>query len=117
MASWPTKFVRRNATRSMPSLRSGVDLHQLSVGPLDGALGGHTLYRLRVHVGDDVLGHDLGRRPVGRPGIARNPPDLRERAERQHNRIILPQWVVLPLGGRPEGKALLRGEPLIVNRL
>src|SRR5205807_7690865 len=96
---------------------SGIDLRQLPMGPLDGILGRHALYRLRVHVGDDVLGHDLRRCSVGWPGIAGNPPDLRERAERQHNRIILPQRMVLPLDRRPQDKSLLRSEPLVVNRL
>src|SRR5437868_4700277 len=39
---------------------SDVHLLELVLGPLRGILGRHALHRLRVHVGDDVLGEHLG---------------------------------------------------------
>src|SRR5437016_3656461 len=83
---------RRRVTCAMSSLpqisvtRSGVDLDQFVMRPLDRLLGGHALDRLRVHVDDDVLGDDLGGLAVGWPGMADEPADLGQIAERQQDR-------------------------------
>ena len=60
------------------------------MGPLDGVLGRHALHDLGVHVDDDVLGHGLGRRPAGRPGMAHKPTGERDRPEGQHYRVVVP---------------------------
>src|SRR5215831_1460738 len=96
---------------------SRVNFDKLPMSPPDRILGRHTLHRLRIHIGDDVLGHDLGCRPVRRPGIACSATDLRDGAEWEHDRVVLPQRMVLPLCCGPECETLLRGEPLVEHRL
>src|SRR6478672_2677689 len=95
---------------------SRVDLGGLAVRPLSCFLGWHALYRLRVHVGDDVLGHHLGSPTVRRACVPREPAVGWYVAERPQYRIDLPQLVVLPLLCGTIAVTLLRGEPLIVDR-
>src|SRR5215470_18143892 len=94
----------RNVRRFIepPPVGSGlltfVDLLQLSVGPLHGVLGGHTLDAFGVHVGDDVLREDLGGLRGGWPRVAEQPRVARRRAEHLERLVELaPHGIVLPL--------------------
>src|SRR5262249_48337646 len=107
-----------DAVQAQPaSNASRVDLDKLPMGPFDRVLGWRALHRLRIHVGDDVLGHDLGCRPVSRPGISCRATNLGEGAEWKHHRVLLPQRMVLPFCRWPECETLLRSEPLVEYRL
>src|SRR5262249_12709229 len=100
-----------------PRTASGVGLDAFAVGPLGRLLGRHALDRLGVHVDDDVLADHLGRLAVGRPGIACQPAEHRQVLERLQHRIDVPHGMLLPHMGSAGGVALLRDEPLIVDRL
>src|ERR1700681_4714758 len=67
---------------------SGVDLHQLGMGPFDRIFGGHALHRLGVHVDDDEFADRFGGRAASRPGIATETTTFRRGAEWRHHRIV-----------------------------
>src|ERR1700732_5490588 len=73
---------------------SGVDLYQLSMGPLDCIRGRHALDGFGVLVDEDVFGDRFRRRPARRAGIAGKPAAAHRGVKRQHYRIDLPQRVV-----------------------
>src|SRR5205085_5728192 len=85
--------------------------------PLDSVCRRHALHGLGVHVGNDVFRDDLRRLAVGRPGIAGKVPAFGCGAERQHDRVFLPQLVAFPHLGGTDREALLRHPPLLVDFL
>src|SRR5262249_13275122 len=95
-------------------ITSGVDLLEFLLGPLDRLLCGHALHRLGVHVGDEVLVPNLGSPCIGRPGEARCLTQPCRNLIGPHHRVIVPQFVLFPVGGARRGKAFLRQEPLLV---
>src|SRR5262249_34971619 len=94
-----------------------VNLRHLVMRPFYRVPRRHAPDRLGVHVDHAVLGDDLGSLAVGRPGIAGEPADLWQVAERQQDRVDVPNRILLPILGRPVGVTLLRGEPLRIDVL
>ncbi len=86
------------------------------MGPFHRVLGRHALRGFGVHVGDDVLGQDLGGLAVGQALEARRAAELAGGAERRHHGILAPHLVLLPLGRRSGAEAFLRHEPALVVR-
>src|SRR5947208_239358 len=73
--------------------KSDVNLAQLTGCPPYGVLRRHALHRLGVHVDDDVLAQHLAGFAIRRPGIAGELSGAAGIAERQHDRILLPERV------------------------
>src|SRR5262249_839083 len=86
-------------------ITSAVALLEFLLGPLHRVLCGHALHRLGVHVGDDVLGPNLGGLRVGRPGEARCLTQPRRHLVGGHHRVLFPQLVLFPGGGTRRGEA------------
>jgi len=78
-----------------------------SCAHLTAASASITLNRLSIHVGDDVLRHHFGGLAIGRPGIARDPPEQWHVAKRPQDRISIPHLVVPLIFGSAVGVALL----------
>src|SRR5258708_10017031 len=99
------------------AVSSYVGLDDLVVGPPRGIFGRHALHSLGVHVHDDVLAQHLRRLAAGRPGITHQSPGADGRPERLHDRVLVPQRMLLPIGRWAAGEALLRDEPFLEDRL
>src|SRR3989442_14058502 len=93
------------------ALRLGLDLLHLRLRPLHRVLGLHSLDRLGVHVGDDVLRLRLRRRTPWWPGIPVETERARGGPVRQHDGIELPLLVVLRVGRRAHAESFLGVEP------
>src|SRR5882672_10625148 len=102
--------------RTRDRSRSRMDLGDLAMRPPGRVLGLHALDRLGVHVGDDVFRHHLGGPPAGWSGVAREPAERGYVAESPQHGIDVPHLVLLPLLRGAVAVALLRGEPLVVDR-
>src|SRR6478752_1529497 len=86
--------------------------------PFHRSLGRHALDCLGVHIGDDVFGDRFGCGSVRRTGMTGiTGRDLADILERQHDWVVLPHRVLLPILGRASTEPLLRGEPCAEYRL
>src|SRR5579862_6236491 len=96
---------------------SHVDLLQLARSPLHRLFRRHALDGLSVHVDDNVLAERFGCFAVRRTSVTGELRAAGHRAERRHDRVLVPDGVVFPRGGGADRITSLGIEPLLIDRL
>src|SRR5215813_7157154 len=89
---YTTLFRSRHGTQQ----NSGVDLRYLLMRPFHRVLRRRALHVLGIHVDDEVLAEYFRRVAIGGPGITGETPRPCCDAVRQHDRVLIPQLVLLP---------------------
>src|SRR4051812_26062169 len=87
---------RERVAAPLPRHSAPVDPRQLRMRLAYRLFGWHALHRFRIHVGDDVLRHDLRRLGVRGAGITWHAAGTCGIAVGQHHRILVPDRVLLP---------------------